>query len=115
VSGLAGRVENLPKWAQKELEALQRQASELRRDNDRLRAAFAGNGTSPFKIERGMREEALPLPDGTNRVSWEAPDGFELVLYTEDGDLKVMCSSWHGVALRPEASNVIRVGRGRTR
>lgn len=111
---LKGNPDNLPKWVQKELEDLQRQAAELRRDNDRLRAAMAGNGESEFSIVSGLRSEDLPLPDRVRRISWES-EGFELVMYGEDGDLKVMCTSWHGVALRPEASNVIRIGRGRTK
>lgn len=114
MTGLPGRVENLPKWAQREFEHFQRREAELRRDNDRLRAALAGNGGSPFRIER-MGEEDIALPDKVQRITWQARDGFEVRLFTEDEDLKVMGTTFHALAVRPQSSNVVTIGRGRER
>lgn len=112
---LKGDPARLPKWAQADIEHLQRQAAELRRENDRLRAAMAGKGGSPFVISQGLRNEDIPLPDHARYLRWSAEDGFEVQLQTVDGELQIMTTSWHGIKITPSASNVVLIGRGRTK
>lgn len=109
------QINKLPKWVQQKVSTLQLRNEELRRENDRLRAAMAGNGGSAFKIAHGLRAEDIGLPDSAKYLRWEAEDGFELQLQTVDGELQVMCTTWHGVKITPSASNVVHIGRGRTK
>lgn len=112
---MKGDTARLPKWAQQDIEHLQRQAAELRRENDRLRAAMAGNGGSAFKIAQGLRAEDIGLPDNIKYLRWEAEDGFELQLQSVNGELQIMTTSWHQLKITPTASNVVLIGRGRTK
>lgn len=114
---LKGNPDKLPKWAQEEMTNLQRQAAELRRDNDRLRAALAGNGGSRFSTGHG-HGDGITLPSNTDRVAWAGRSdgaGFDLQLVDHGDHLEVRCSSWQGVSITPQASNVIHVKPGRDR
>lgn len=108
-----GQLDKLPKWVQGKVGNLQRRNDELQRKVAELEAAISGDGKSAFSIESGM--DSVPLPSSARYLSWEAEDGFIIRLHDTDGELEVMCSSWHGVSIKPQASNVVRIGRGRTK
>lgn len=102
----------LPKWAQAEFADLQRKLARSEEKCEEYRLAIAGYGGSPFSVEHGMND--IPLPSSAEYLTWRNGD-FELRLHTDidRGQLEIMCTSWHGVAVRPRASNVILIGPGR--
>lgn len=110
-----GNVENLPKWAQRSIGELESEIRGLREKVVELNLTLAGQGGSDFYISRGLHEDDLPLATHDRWLNWKQPDGFEVRLCTQDGDLQVMVTSWHGLVIKPSASNVVTVGRGRTR
>jgi hypothetical protein len=107
-------ISRLPKWAQKEFANLQRELWEAREKRDEYKAALEGDGGSEFIIDLGLRKDEVPLPSSAKYLTWRCGD-FELRLRNDDGHLEVMCTSWHGVAIRPSATNVVRIGPGRTK
>lgn len=104
----------LPKWAQKEFADLQRELQQAQAEVATYKAAVEGDGGSDFAIDLGLREDEVRLPSSAKYLTWSSGD-FELRLRNDDGHLEVMCTTWQGVAVRPTASNVVRIGPGRTR
>jgi len=111
----------LPAWAKKEMDDLKRDNEELKRAMANFVAALQGNGESSFAIGSSSSPDRLILPrDYRDVMSWtdratsnEGRDAFTLDLVDNGGHLEVRCSSWHGIALYPQASNVIHVKPGR--
>lgn len=105
---------SLPKWAQGEIEDLQRQNGFLRGDLLEMQTLLSGNGTGPFGVWCGMGRGVLWLPEERDKIQFRQ-SGFEVHITTrgELPGLQLMATSGGGLQVRPQASNVIHVEEGR--
>ena len=106
------RFNRLPKWARDHIKSLERRTLQAERETARLEEALAGDGGSPFHVE--SVEKGLALPSGVRYLVYKDGD-FELRLHGDGHDLEVMCNSWHGVSVVPQASNVVHIRPGRVK
>ena len=121
---LEGTKTGVPSWVRKLVERQDRSIQELEREVERLTAELAGDGSSTFGTGTSSDPDRRPMAGRyTDAVSWverldaDGPkrDSFQLDFIDQGDHVEVRCSSWHGVALFPTASNVVLVKKGRTK
>lgn len=97
----------LPKWAQRELERLDKEIENLRRANAAL---GSGEPTKVHLSATAFPEEGVYVQDNT-RVGFTV-DGGTVIAHVEHGRLTLMGSSRHSsvFSVRPNVSNVVTVG-----
>lgn len=114
----------VPRWVKDFVERLARRNRELEAVVARLEAQLAGeSGGSRFAVERGPRSEAQFLPGDARHVSWTGTAGGDaddwVIQFSDrsgDGsELEVMCTTWQGLVVVPQATNVIQVRPARTK
>ena len=114
----------IPKWAEAELEELKRENVRLKRENQRLSEALAGDGAGLFSINKGATTEDLVLPSDVHSLRVKLRDRFEITLMPEErtkgkpgtliyDTLQVMVTSHHALAMYPQSGNVVHLGPGR--
>lgn len=114
----------LPRWAADEIADLKRDNDRLRSVNRRMEEALAGDGAGLLAIARGVASEDLVLPGDVHTIRARLANGFELTMSpSQRGEvplgtlrynmLQVMVTSHHGLAMYPQAGNVIHMGPGR--
>lgn len=116
------RLKGQGKWVQGLVRGLHNEAAALRRRVAELEETLAGDGRGSFGIERPhMGSDDLWLAKSVKGVVYqgggEDVNGlFEVRVSEEDGGgLTVMCTSWHGVSVYPQASNVVVIKPGRSK
>jgi hypothetical protein len=112
----------LPRWAQDELDRLERELSRATDAIVQLRHTIAGNGASPWSIGNGLRDDQrLPSSVHSLRYAGQLPNAgeFEVQLRAldqhEGTGIRVQVASWHGLRVDPEASNVVVLRPARLR
>lgn len=121
-----GDVKALPKWAQEEMAHLQREAAHERsRRLEMERTLGSTSEEAPTAIAVGFRRaggERLWLPPSYQQVTIKNGDFEARVGNDHDYHFmgrntlpafQVMCESWHGIAVIPQAANVVNIVPGR--
>lgn len=92
----------LPKWAQNEIDRLQRNVEHWKAQ------ALAGPETSDTWIEHHAGRGRTPLGEGVH-VVFTLPGGHELQVYREGHQLRIAGDGHSAIAAVPQASNVLWV------
>lgn len=106
-------IERLPKWAQREIERLERRVADAEMIAEEALLATDPDQTDTYVSP--MYPKKIGLPSG-ERVCFRLGEGYEIEVRVkmEGGGRMVELSSGQGrLVIVPQVSNVIRVGVGR--
>jgi hypothetical protein len=109
----------LPKWAQEQMNAQKREIRQLKERVRELEDTFSGDGKSMFYMTAMGSVKRIGLPSSVEHMKVEMPNGFEIDIQPASGGnggigtkdtIQIMVVSHHGLAIQPQASNVIHIG-----